>query len=239
MIEIFPTPDDVAAAARDLVLTVVANATPGAPVHLVLAGGSTPAALYRLLAQAEGVRWENVHFWFGDERTVGPEHAESNYRMARETLIDEISAPPENVHRMRGEDDAGRAAAAYAGEIRQLVPANDAGIPVFDLILLGMGDDGHTASLFPGTEALAESEALVAANVVPQQETTRITLTYPVLNAARNLLFLVTGAGKADALAAVAAATADAPPAAGVKPTSGELRWYVDQAAAGKLALDD
>lgn len=238
MIEVFPTPDDVATAARDLVLNVVARAEPTNPVHIVLAGGSTPANLYKLLARVDGVRWENVHFWFGDERTVPGDHDDSNYKMAMETFLAEISAPEGNIHRMRGEDSPEEAAEAYAALIRSLVPHNDDGIPVFDLILLGMGDDGHTASLFPGTEALAEQSEIVVANEVPQQDTVRITLTYPVLNAARNVLFLVTGEGKAEALAAVMADDEDSPPAAGVQPHPGELRWYVDSAAASRLVTD-
>jgi 6-phosphogluconolactonase len=204
--------------------------------HIVLAGGSTPRDLYRKLAREEGIEWKNVHIWFGDERTVPRDHEESNYKMVAENLIAEIAIPETQVHRMRGEIDPTCAAAEYEAEIERLVPKRGEGRwPAFDLILLGLGEDGHTASLFPDTQALEENTRIVVENVVPQMDTVRITLTDPVLNAARNVLFLASGAAKALALAAVIGGGPDAPPAALVRPTNGELRWYVDRAAASML----
>ena len=234
---VFANPEVVAEAAREHVLEVLTGAGSSRPAHVVLAGGSTPERCYALLAGVHPGVWEDVHFWFGDERTVPPDHDDSNFLMATRTLLSEIGAPDGRIHRMRGEDDPHEAARAYEDEIREIVPSSPSALPAFDLILLGMGDDGHTASLFPGTDALHNSSRLVVANEVPQQRTTRITLTYPALNSARHVLGLVTGGGKAEALAAVVAGGRHAPPAAGVKPTNGELRWLVDRAAAGKLNL--
>jgi 6-phosphogluconolactonase len=237
-IRVFPAAADVALAARDLVLSIVSNAESNRPVHLVLAGGSTPVKLYELLVQDDTVSWANVHFWFGDERTVPPDHDDSNFGMAHSTLLSNLEVPSGNVHRMRGEDPPEAAAAAYQAEIEREVPLDPSGMPQFDLVLLGLGDDGHTASLFPGTEALAESERIVVANVVPQQNTVRITLTDVALNAASNVLFIVTGAAKANALASVIEDGDSAPPASLVNPVHGKLSWYVDEAAAANLSSD-
>jgi 6-phosphogluconolactonase len=170
--------------------------------EVALSGGSTPRATYELLATpqyAEQVDWENVHAWWGDERCVGPEDAASNYRMAREALLSKVAIPEGNVHRMRGELEPEEAAQAYEAELA----AHFGNEVRFDLALLGLGEDGHTASLFPGSAALEERERRVAANWVEKLESWRITLTYPVLNAARKALFLVQGAKKAGILRAV------------------------------------
>jgi 6-phosphogluconolactonase len=160
--------------------------------RLALAGGSTPRALYRALAAAPGaVDWTRADVFFGDERAVPPDHPDSNYRMAQETLLGAVAVPPANVHRMRGEAPDLDAAA------RDYEPAVRAGL---DLVLLGMGADGHTASLFPGTTALDQQARLCVAVDVPQLATRRLTLTYPALLAAGEVLFLVAGADKAAAL---------------------------------------
>lgn len=237
-IRVFSSPAEVAAAAHDYLHNVYSEITSERDLHVVLAGGSTPALLYQQLAEDTDINWERVHLWFGDERTVPPDDDDSNYKMAYDTLISKIDIPDANVHRMRGEDDPADAARDYAREISQIVPSNDSGFPVFDFIVLGLGTDGHTASLFPNTAALSEDRATVVSNVVPQQDTVRITLTLPVLNAASHVLFLVTGASKIDALSAVLSGAPDAPPAALVRPNPGELRWYVDEAAAAHLPLD-
>lgn len=234
-VKVFPTPEAVAEAARHFILRVLAAAGPERPVHIVLAGGSTPERSYALLADAPQDTWDHVHFWFGDERTVAPDHDDSNYKMAMRSLLAEINIPDERIHRMRGEDVPHEAAAAYELEIRAFVPLDADGQPVFDLILLGLGDDGHTASLFPSTAALEETSRIAVANEVPQQATTRITLTFPALNAAAYVLCLVTGEGKAKALRDVLSGEASAPPAASVQPRSGEMFWYVDKAAASML----
>jgi 6-phosphogluconolactonase len=163
--------------------------------RLALAGGSTPRVLYAHLAAAGDFDWARTDIFFGDERSVGPDDPQSNFRMARETLLAPAGVPPENVHRMRGEDpDLESAAFDYENAL-----GGPAAAP-FDLVLLGMGGDGHTASLFPGTGALDERKRLCVANDVPQLQTRRLTLTYPVLEAARDLLFLIAGPDKADML---------------------------------------
>ncbi|HVU50780.1 MAG TPA: 6-phosphogluconolactonase [Polyangia bacterium] len=172
--------------------------------RIALAGGSTPRALYSHLATSD-LDWARTDVFFGDERNVGPDDPQSNFRMARETLLSPAGVPPENVHRLRGEDpDLESAAFDYENALGG--PA----APPFDLVLLGMGVDGHTASLFPGTAALDERRRLCVANDVPQLATRRLTLTYPVFEAARDLLFLVAGADKADTLRDVLGPVRDA-----------------------------
>jgi 6-phosphogluconolactonase len=214
-----------------------------------LAGGSTPAELYSLLASAEYVQridWSRVHFFWGDERCVPPEHHDSNYRMAKGTLLDVVRPPDSHVHRMLGEVEPSEAAARYQMELeRAFDGAPTDHFPRFDLILLGMGSDGHTASLFPGSAGLAERERWVIANhavhlvaVPPAAVLTsvRLTLTFPVLNAARNVLFLVAGADKAERLAEVLTSQHPGPPypAELVQPELG-AEWLVDGAAGAKI----
>jgi 6-phosphogluconolactonase len=205
---------------------------------LVLAGGSTPRALYALLASerfAKRVDWSRVHFFWGDERCVPPDHAESNYRMARETLLDAVAPPPANVYRMRGEEEPKKAAADYESLLHRFfdVPS-DGAAPRFDLVLLGMGANGHTASLFPGTPPLHEKKRWVMANHVGNIGAWRLTLTPVVINAAANIIFLVAGAEKAARLQEVLHGNLDPDrlPAQLVHPAHGDLRWMVDAAAA-------
>lgn len=199
-----------------------------------LAGGKTPEALYRLLAGpplAARIDWTRVHFFWSDERCVPPEHPDSNYRMARENLLDHVTPPRGNVHRLRGELPPPLAASRYEQELAAL--AAPSGIPRFDLILLGMGADGHTASLFPGSSALAENKRWVVATSIAGRDVARLTFTLPLLNAAAHVLFLVAGADKARALAQPS--TPDDPerlPAHRVQPAAGELTWLVDAEAA-------
>jgi 6-phosphogluconolactonase len=209
---------------------------------IVLAGGSTPRQLYELLAAdpwRNQLDWAAVEWFFGDERAVAPEHIDSNYRMARESLLGRVDAPRQRIHRMQGERaDLESAAADYQSEMASVFNCRvDAPPPVFDLVLLGMGGDGHTASLFPHTRALSIDNSWVAANEVPQLDTRRMTLTLPVLNRAANVLFLVAGADKATALADVLEGPLDSQrlPAQSVQPSAGQLTWLVDQAAAEKL----
>ncbi len=198
--------------------------------HVALSGGSTPKAMFQMLASdgRGGVPWDRIFLWWGDERCVPPDHPDSNYGMTRRTLIDPLQL--KNERRIVGEDDPDDAARAYE---RVLVAAMGTP-PVFDLVFLGMGPDGHTASLFPGSPALAETRRFCVANRVDSPLThgaaTRITLTYPVFEAARAVRFLVAGADKADALARVQSG-ADLP-AARVR---GNVEWLVDAAAAAKL----
>lgn len=230
-VRILPTTADVQREATRIAAEIL-RASHERDVHLSLSGGSTPKGFHALLAQEPDINWKRTHIYFGDERTVPPDHADSNYRMARETLLDVVDIPEGNVHRMRGELPPDVAALDYDAQLRAAFGlATGSTPPQFDLQILGMGDDGHTASLFPGTAALGEHERWVVANEVPQHNTWRISLTWPVLNAARSTLFLVTGANKQDALQAVFDANArHRPPAARIQP-AGELLWLLDSAA--------
>jgi 6-phosphogluconolactonase len=206
---------------------------------VALSGGSTPRRLFALLADPEQpfrdrIDWRAVHLFWGDERHVPPDHPESNFRMVRETLLDRVEIPAANVHRMRGEEpDATRAAALYEDELRSFF--GDA--PRFDLVLLGLGVEAHTASLFPGTAAVREREHWVAAPWIEKLGTFRITLTPAVFDRAAAVIFLVQGEEKAGALREVLAGNRDPDcvPAQAVHPQDGEILWLVDRAAARGL----
>jgi 6-phosphogluconolactonase len=207
-----------------------------------LAGGSTPEALYRLLASTDyraRVDWSQVRFFWGDERCVPPDHADSNYRMARYALLETVSPPPENVHRMRGDLEPALAADRYQTELEVCFERRvGEGVPEFDLILLGMGGDGHTASLFPGTLGLDEARRWVVANRIEPLHSTRLSLTFPVINAAAHVVFLVAGADKAERLAEAVsppAAGAEPLPAQRVRPRGEAPEWLVDAAAGARL----
>lgn len=205
---------------------------------VALSGGSTPRRVFELLAGEEFkefIDWPNVHVFFGDERMVPPDHAESNYRMANEALLARVPVPPENVHRIEGLGDAAANASAYESAMRGLF--GDAEWPRLDLVLLGMGDDGHTASLFPGSEALNERRLWVAPNWVEKLGAWRVTLTAPAINAARHVLFLVNGAAKAGRLREVLKGEPDPSrlPSQLIRPHGGTLEWFVDRAAAADL----
>jgi len=206
---------------------------------LALSGGHTPRGLYALLAGDPAYRaaipWDRTHVFWGDERHVPPDHPDSNYRMAREVLLDCVPLPDANVHRVFAEDgDAGRAAARYEQDLREFFRLEEAALPQFDLVLLGLGPDGHTASLFPGARALEEMTRLVVATRPPASGADRITLTLPVLNHAACVTFLVAGADKAPVVRVVLEENPrDALlPAQRVRPV-GRLLWLLDSAAAG------
>lgn len=222
---------------RDAALSAVLEAARAAldergEFHLALAGGSTPKALYHALAEREldHSAWV-LHF--GDERCVPPDDAHSNYRMVREAWLDASAHPPREVHRMRGEDPPEVAAAEYERGLRERLGAR----PRLDLALLGMGPDGHTASLFPGTAALEERERLVCVGEGPPPARARLTLTLPALQLARELVFLVQGAEKRDALRQVLAPREGEAhlPARRVAEGAPRVVWLVDRAAAGEL----
>jgi 6-phosphogluconolactonase len=208
---------------------------------VAIAGGSTPKALYTLLATPpyrDRLPWRHTHVFWGDERCVPPEHAESNYRMAADTLLRYVPVPPEQIHRIRGEDpEPDRAAAEYERALRATLDSEAEALPRFDLILLGMGSDGHTASLFPGSPALAETKRLVLAPYVETLKSHRLTLTLPVLNAARYVMILVSGEEKARTLRAVFAGgeAGERLPVQLIRPLKGTLSWLVDAAAARLL----
>jgi len=218
---------ELEAAAREL------EALPSdAPFHLALAGGSTPEVLYRRLAKVPSA-WNRLHVWFGDERCVAPDHPDSNFGMATRAWIGAL--PAERVHRMQGELAPEMAARAYEDELRAAF--GDVVWPRFDVVLLGVGEDGHTASLFPGTAATHERARWVAANHVPKLDTWRITLTFPVLNAAQRIWILAVGPRKAEILRDVLGDVRDPArwPVQAVQPTIGELVWWLDEAAAPGL----
>jgi|ERR1035438_6160667 6-phosphogluconolactonase len=242
-IEVLATAADLFHAAAEEFVRV-ARAAIGAQGRftVALSGGSTPKALYSLLAaNYASFAWNRIFLFFGDERHVPPTDPESNYRMVNESLLTKVAIPPENVFRVSAENpDAAAAAADYEAQIRgffALRPGDRPGeLPRFDLILLGMGPDGHTASLFPDSEALDEQSRLVVANWVAKFNTRRITFTFPVLNHAAEVMFMASGADKADMLHEVLEGKNTPPlPSQRVQPTDGKLLWMIDEAAAAKI----
>lgn len=238
-IRIFETAEEVARAAANYFAEIaVSSIDTEGRFSVALAGGSTPRRSYQLLATEEyrnRIDWSKVHIFFGDERSVPPTHADSNYRMAEEAMISLLPIPAPNVHRMVGEGDAVANASLYEGELQTFF--DGASWPRLNLVLLGMGDDGHTASLFPGTEALSEARAWVVANWVEKLKTYRITLTAPAINHAANIIFLVAGAGKAERLPEVLRGARNPLrlPSQLIQPVAGKLVWLVDKAAAEGL----
>lgn len=240
-IQTLTTPQELFGAAAEVVVRAAQDAVAArSRFTIALSGGSTPKSLYNLLASNAKtiLPWERMFFFWGDERHVPPTDPESNFRMADETMLSKIPVAAENVFRIAAENpDAEAAAAEYETTLRKFFAVKDGDVPRFDLILLGLGPDGHTASLFPGTAALQEKSRLVVANWVEKFKTHRITFTLPLLNAARTVAFLVSGTDKAPALQAVL--EGDAPgeqyPAKLVKPADGRLIWLVDRAAASGL----
>jgi len=238
---VFPDLNSLVASAAEQVVTLAGAAIAARGRFAIgLSGGSTPRPLYELLASpafASRIDWTNVHVFWGDERCVPPDHPDSNYRMARETLLDHVPLPPDNIHRLAGELDPATAAADYEAHLRAFFAGDGEAGPRFDLLLLGMGDDAHTASLFPGTAALGETERWVAANYVEKLDAWRLTLTPPALNAAAEIMVLVSGASKADAFHAVLSGPTDPDkyPAQVLNPNNGRLRWLVDSEAADRV----
>jgi len=234
-----PAREAVTAATADAIVAAAAEAIAArGRFLLVLSGGSTPRALYELLATpayAGRVDWHRTHVFWGDERCVPPDDRSSNYRMAREALLDRVPISPETIHRMRGEDPPQAAAAAYEADLRKIFGAP---VPRFDVVLLGMGDNGHTASLFPHLTAVRETSRWVVAEYVGEVSMWRLTLTPPALNAAARVLFVVVGGDKAPMLSRVLEGPRDIDllPAQVIAPADGVLTWVVDTAAAAKLA---
>ena len=238
-IEVLPTTADLFHAAAEEFVRVARTAIGAQGRFAVgLSGGSTPKALYSLLATSYAdFVWSRVFLFFGDERHVPPTDPESNYRMVNESLLTKIAIPAENVFRVRAENpDAAAAAADYEAQLRRFFELKPDEFPRFDLILLGLGPDGHTASLFPDSPALDESSRLVVANWVAKFNTHRITFTFPVLNRAAEVLFLASGADKAEMLHQVLEGKSNPPlPSQKVQPSDGKLLWMLDEAAAAKL----
>lgn len=228
----FTNLDSMSRAAADQLAMAASHA---ATCHVALSGGSTPKPLFQLLAERgrSFLPWERVELWWSDERCVPPDHPDSNYGMTYKTLVKPLGIDPEHVHRMLGELDPDAAAEHYQNAlIRRLGEP-----PAFDLVLLGMGLDGHIASLFPGTTATRETARYVVANridaALPAGLPTRLTLTYPAINAAKRVRFLVSGSEKAEMLAAVLEGPPDRYPAQRI--AARDVAWFVDDAAAAQL----
>ncbi|HLG86675.1 MAG TPA: 6-phosphogluconolactonase [Alphaproteobacteria bacterium] len=234
LVEVLENPDAVSRRVADWLASEAAQ-TEGR-FAIALSGGSTPKHMYEMLGrppQRDMMPWERVQMFWGDERFVPPDHPDSNYRMVREALLEHVPIPSENIHPIVPEGTPDEAAAAYEATLNAFYGSNilDAGRPLFDIVLLGVGQDGHTASLFPGSPILDEKKAWARATEGPGR-TPRITLTYPALASSRNLAFMVTGKEKSSIVSRVLKGDRDLP-AARVK-TIGRSRWFMDRAAAGE-----
>jgi 6-phosphogluconolactonase len=238
-VRVFPSVDDLFRAAAETFCQIGSDAIcEHGRFTVALSGGSTPRDLHKKLVTnfASELDWDKVFFFWGDERHVPPDFPESNYRMARETLLSKLPIPSTHIFRMPGEiPDANQAAGIYEQILREFFQSAQGNLPRLDFILLGMGSDGHTASLFPGTTALKEQQSWVSGNWVEQHSTFRITLTYPVINHAANIMFLIKGADKAEMVRKALKDPSAGLPCQGVKPVNGGLMWYLDQAAGAKL----
>ena len=229
-------------AAQEFVQAATSAVSERGSFSVALAGGSTPKALYSLLVADTGLRaqlpWDKMHLYFGDERNVAPDHADSNFRMATEALIAKAPLKPDQVTRIKGEyKDTEKAAQEYEQALRASFKLADGQFPRFDLVLLGMGNEGHTLSLFPGTKALHETKRLVVRNWIGKLYTERITLTAPVASQAALAIFMVTGADKALALKGVLEGPYEPEqlPSQMIQPQNGRLLWLIDTAAGGML----
>lgn len=236
---VLPDPTAVALTAADQFVQLAQEATAArGRFSVALSGGSTPQKLYRLLAQSpykQQIDWPNVHIFWGDERFAPPDDPDNLWRMARETFLDDVPLPAANIHPMPTVGLTPTAAARqYADALTQFFAP---GLPRFDLILLGLGPDGHTASLFPGQPALTDARLVTAVHNAPKPPPTRLTLTFSLINQAANIIFLVTGVEKAAAVAQVLRGERDLDqwPAQGVEPANGRLLWLLDQAAAQNM----
>jgi 6-phosphogluconolactonase len=236
------TPQDLfQAAAEEVIRTATEAIAKRGRFAIALSGGSTPRSLFTLIAAnaSASLPWDRMFFFWGDERHVPPNDPDSNYRMANETLLSKVAIPPANIFRIPAENpDASAAAEAYEQTLIKFFEVGPGEVPRFDLILLGMGPDGHTASLFPETAVLQENSRLVVANWVEKLKTHRITFTLPLLNAARSVAFLVSGTDKAAVLHEVLEGSdaGEKYPSKLVRPGEGKLIWFVDRAAASQLS---
>jgi len=242
-LKIVKDPEEISRTAAEMIIRQASASGPSTrPFTLALSGGSTPRMLHRRLSRQPSAMgspgWNNLHFFWGDERHVPPDHPQSNYRMACETLFASGLVPAQNIHRVPAEEpDAAMAAEKYERELKSFFKLESGQLPRLDCVLLGMGADGHTASLFPNTQALKENERLVVANWVEKFQHHRITMTVPVLNQAAQIIFLVSGQEKAEVLREILEGDyrPDLLPAQRIRPDHGSLLWLVDEAAAGCL----
>ena len=231
-------------AAQDFVQSATQAVSEKGSFTVALSGGSTPKALYSLLAGDAALRsqlpWDKMYLYFGDERSVGPDHPDSNFRMATETMLSKVPIKPEQVFRIKGEyKDTEKAAQEYEQVLRTSFKIAEGQFPRFDLVFLGIGNEGHTASLFPGTKALHETKRLVVRNWVGKLYTNRVTLTAPAINNAARVVFMVTGADKALSLKGILEGPyePDQLPAQIIQPPNGKLLWLVDTVAGGMLSI--
>ena len=244
IVKVSPTAADVTRAAAELFSSAVNEAVKLRGVaRVAISGGSTPKTTFGLLAAeyADKVPWDKLQLFWVDERCVPPDNSESNYGMTKAQLLSKVALPSENVHRMEGELEPEEAAARYESEIRNTFKLEGAETPTFDLILLGLGPDGHTASLFPHTEGLNEMARICIANHVPQKDTWRMTLTWPVITQGRRVAFLMEGGEKAEIIKTVFTGAYDPEeyPAQLIRPASGKLLLLLDQPAAANLPKPD
>ena len=239
--QVWPTVAEMALASARMFAQVVEQAvTKRGVARVAISGGTTPQTTFKLLAAtpfAETIPWDRLQLFWVDERCVAPEHPESNYGVCRELLLSKVPIPAANVFRMEGELEPEVAASRYESTLRNAMKLEGAETPAFDLVTLGMGPDGHTASLFPHTEGLNEMGRLVIANHVPQKEVWRISLTWPVINHAAEVAFEVEGPSKTDVLAEVLTGPRDPErlPSQLIRPANGRLLFLLDEAAAAKL----
>jgi 6-phosphogluconolactonase len=237
-VRVFQDPEELSRAAAEFFITLAKKNT---ALHdrfsVVLSGGSTPRRLYSLLGSPlyrDDVDWSRVHVFWADERCVPKGHPESNYRLTHDAFLSSVPLPVENIHRIRGEEEPGKAAQAYEDELRNFFSVP--GAAVFDLIILGAGEDGHTASLFPGSAALDERVRLAVPVYLEQPKINRVTLTLPVLNRAAQVLFLASGRAKADVVRDILeGGDTRHYPAGRIRPVDGDVIWFIDRHAAGKL----
>ena len=242
-----PDPAALAHRAAQYLVEMAGEAVSGnGRARIAISGGSTPMAAFRLMGDRTQpwrgrMPWDSLELYWVDERAVPPDHADSNYRMTREALLDHVPLRPEQIHRIEGELEPEVAAARYESELRNSFRLEGAESPRFDLVALGMGEDGHTASIFPRTEAIHEMSRIVTANHVPQKEAWRITLTWPVINRASSVFFLISGADKASVLKEVFIGPRDPErlPSQLIWPSSGILTLILDKAAAAYLPPTD
>jgi 6-phosphogluconolactonase len=245
-VELFADGMEIAQRAADEVVRIASEAAAARGAFTIaLSGGSTPKVLYALLAENPALRsslpWDKMKVFFGDERHVGPGRADSNFQMASDTILSKVPLQPKQIHRIKGEyPDTAQAAAEYEATIQREFALQTGEFPRFDLVLLGMGSEGHTLSLFPGTKALHETQRIVARNWVGKLYTERITLTAPAANNAANIIFMITGADKACALKAVLEGPHEPEqlPAQMIQPSNGKLSWLADQAAGSMLSKE-
>ncbi len=233
---VFPTIDKLAEYAAGLLNTVIAETADGEYLTIALSGGSTPKRIFNYISSHDKGKtdWEKVRFFWVDERCVPPDDDESNYKMTRLRLLENIAIPEQNIFRIHGEADPEKEAICYSNIIGGNVPFEN-NLPRFDLIILGLGEDGHTASIFPGNTVMFQSAKICEVATHPQSGQKRISITGPVINNAREVFFIVTGPNKADIVARILQDSNTGLPASLVKPANGKLTWLLDADAAGKL----